>query len=187
MQKLLLTSIISLTLSGCFETTLSSTPLPVTPPSNHTPSVESIPNLTVNIDHVTTYQLKASDKDNDELNYSLLKSPDFVTISRSGLLTLKPTEEHQGTHSFMVVVSDGVVSVETSVNLTVLAEPTVSCPEGTTDPECDNDEDFAPNLAPVVALASQISAMADTGKTYQVKAIDYNNDPLIFSLENAPS
>ncbi|MDK9782333.1 SslE/AcfD family lipoprotein zinc metalloprotease [Vibrio sp. B172a] len=187
MQKLLLTGIISLTLSGCFETTLSSPPLPVTPPSNHTPSVESIPKLTANIDRITTYQLKASDKDNDELNYSLLKSPDFVTISSSGLLTLKPTQEHQGTHSFMVVVSDGIVSVEASVNLTVLAEPTASCPEGSTDPECDNDEDFAPNFAPVVELTSQISAMADTGKTYQVKAIDYNDDPLIFSLENAPS
>ena len=58
--------------------------------------------------NIFTYQVKASDADNDALAYSLKAAPQGMTIDKaSGLLRWDVPEDFKGKASFTVVVSDG--------------------------------------------------------------------------------
>lgn len=175
-------------LTGCFSDSGSSQPPSVEPPSsNHPPSVESVPELTALVDHKVTYQLVASDRDGDSLSYQLNDAPDFVSVDKLGLVTIAPKEPDQDQYQFSISVSDGKAKVTTQIRLNVFAQPTASCPEDTTDPECNNDSGFQPNFAPELNVDAQIDVKADIASNYQVSAKDYNGDQLSFSLNQAPS
>ncbi|MEF1337284.1 Ig-like domain-containing protein, partial [Vibrio rotiferianus] len=187
-KKLILSTIISMVLTGCFSDSGSSQPPSVEPPSsNHPPSVESVPELTALVDHKVTYQLVASDRDGDSLSYQLNDAPDFVSVDKLGLVTIAPKEPDQDQYQFSISVSDGKAKVTTQIQLNVFAQPTASCPEDTTDPECNNDSGFQPNFAPELNVDAQIDVKADIASNYQVSAKDYNGDQLSFSLNQAPS
>ncbi|TAL26250.1 MAG: hypothetical protein EPN94_03555 [Nitrospirae bacterium] len=58
--------------------------------------------------NIFTYQVNASDADNDALAYSLKSAPQGMTIDKtSGLLRWDVPEDFKGKASFTVVVSDG--------------------------------------------------------------------------------
>ncbi|MHC0046634.1 putative Ig domain-containing protein, partial [Vibrio campbellii] len=90
------------------------------------------------------------------------------------LLSFKPATEHEGVHTFKVLVSDG--SLTTIRNVTV----DVALAMTPVDPDLVNN---IPEIAsiPVIQLV--------TGRTgeYQVVATDKNGDALTYALEGQPS
>ncbi len=56
--------------------------------------------------NVYTYQIRASDPDNDILTYTLEQGPEGLKVSPSGLITWKVNREDSGTHEIKVLISD---------------------------------------------------------------------------------
>ena len=68
-------------------------------------------------DQTFTFQYEASDPDGDTLTFSLgTTSPQGATISSDGLFSWKPTKAQGGTYIITVKVTDGTVTVDTTVN-----------------------------------------------------------------------
>ncbi|BCN24301.1 SslE/AcfD family lipoprotein zinc metalloprotease [Vibrio alfacsensis] len=97
------------------------------PISNVAPVIETIPAIEAAAGQQTTYRVKASDADGDALSFSLESAPAWITIDDIGLLSLVPTEDVLGEHTFTVVVSDGYLTTKQTV--TTLVE-TVTEPDG---------------------------------------------------------
>ena len=82
--------------------------------SNRMPIITSIPQLNATEGEEYTYQIIASDLDNESLQYSLSGAPSNMTINSStGLITWTPTynEARVKTNSVAIIVSDGIDSV----------------------------------------------------------------------------
>ncbi|UMM05286.1 putative Ig domain-containing protein [Vibrio campbellii] len=141
---------------------------------NNAPEVEVLPELKLVTGKASQQQVVAFDKDGDALTFTLEGHPDWISIDKSGLLSFKPATEHEGVHTFKVLVSDG--SLTTIRNVTV----DVALAMTPVDPDLINN---IPEIAsiPVVQLV--------TGKTgeYQVVATDKNGDALTYALEGQPS
>ncbi|ELV8773643.1 hypothetical protein QNE60_005002, partial [Vibrio harveyi] len=105
--------------------------LPMTPVDpdlvNHAPIfiTESIPSF--NYEHGSmidekTFQVIAKDQDGDALMFSLEGAPPFISISKSGLLSVSPFRPDHVSDTlrvFYVVVSDGVLSVKIKAEIFV--------------------------------------------------------------------
>jgi hypothetical protein len=88
---------------------------------NDPPNITSVPNVTAWVGELYTYQVSASDIDvADVLEFSLGTVPTGMTIDKnSGLVSWTPTLAQNGTVHVVVKVSDGLVFVEQSFNITV--------------------------------------------------------------------
>ncbi len=74
---------------------------------NSPPSILSSPSDNLYVNRVFTYQVKATDKDNDNLTYSLKAAPTGMTIhSATGLVQWNVPQEFEGNASITVSASD---------------------------------------------------------------------------------
>jgi len=95
---LLLFLVVSVFTSGCM--------LPIF--GNEAPVIQSSPTLSAKLGDDYSYQVEAIDDNDADLTYSLLLSPEGMTIdSSTGLLTWTPTESQIGENNVSIKVSDG--------------------------------------------------------------------------------
>ncbi len=101
-------------------------------PQNSPPVITSNPVTQINENQAYNYQVRAEDPDNDELTYSLLKKPSWITISNSGLISgTSPEVSEDINYVVEVNVSDGKDSDTQDFNLTVKDIPDESPGEDT--------------------------------------------------------
>jgi len=87
---------------------------------NRSPVIESNPVTTAKEGAVYTYDVEATDPDEDTLEFSLLVYPTGMTInSTTGVITWTPTEDQVGENEVVVEVSDGSKSTTQSFTITV--------------------------------------------------------------------
>jgi len=87
---------------------------------NSSPVIESDPITTAKEGAVYTYDVEATDPNEDTLTYSLTISPTGMTInSTTGVITWTPTEDQVGENEVVVKVSDGSKSTTQSFTVTV--------------------------------------------------------------------
>jgi hypothetical protein len=88
---------------------------------NNKPIIESAPEDTAKVGIEYTYEIVATDPDEDDiLTYSLSEKPDDMTINETtGAISWTPTGDQVGDHQVTIEVSDGEVSVSQSFTITV--------------------------------------------------------------------
>lgn len=121
---------------------------------NSAPVIESTPVTTAKEGAAYTYDVEATDPNDDTLTYSLTTSPTGMTInSTTGVITWTPTESQVGENEVMVEVSDGNKSTTQSFTVTV-AEA---------------------KLTSIVVLPSTMSIAAGSSKTITSVTAHYDN------------
>ena len=109
-------------------------------------SVNDVPvaqdsSITLPENSVYTGVLVATDLDNDSLTYSVSSSPTngvvSITNAGSGAFTYTPTTNYDGTDSFNFLASDGSLSDDATISITILpvADPPVTADTTVTTPE----------------------------------------------------
>ncbi|MFZ2727451.1 MAG: Ig domain-containing protein [Methylococcaceae bacterium] len=183
-------------------------------PKNHNPVISSKPaKLTAVMGRKTTYQVQASDADNDSLTYSLpLKSGQYdganwafikdkdgkvlsdMSISNTGLVTINWTEtmfaaykKGPFTFPYSINVSDGKGGYATQN-----VEMTLHCPAGTAWQWNGGMWDLTGGSCVAsndISFTSTPVPSIDAGKTYSYTAVakDAKNLPITYSLLNAPN
>ncbi len=88
---------------------------------NSTPVLQAIGNKTVNEESQLTFKASATDADGDTLTYSLVGAPTGASINATtGVFTWTPSEaQGPGSYTFIVRVSDGRLTDEESIIVTV--------------------------------------------------------------------
>ena len=115
-----------------------------------------------------SYDVDATDINDDELNYELSTSPEGMTInSDTGLITWTPTAGQVGNNDVSIIVSDN----------------------GT--PSLEDEQTFVLDVAeknsmPAFTSTAILSAVDGVGYSYKVTADDVNSNNLSFSLDSAP-
>ena len=89
---------------------------------NGAPVIISEPIITAKEDQLYSYQIKASDPDGDNLNYSLIIKPEGMSINteKNGLITWMPTNNQVGIHQVIVEISDGKYKVQQIFEIEVI-------------------------------------------------------------------
>jgi len=78
-----------------------------TPIVNHSPVITSIPVTEATAGTLYTYDVEATDEDDDTLTYALTENPSGMTINNgTGLIEWTPTQDQVGTHAVTVEVDD---------------------------------------------------------------------------------
>ncbi|GGH12871.1 putative Ig domain-containing protein [Paenibacillus segetis] len=138
-------------------------------PVNTAPSLSGIGNKVVIEKDVFTFTATASDAEGDPLTYSLDSAPTGASInSMTGVFTWTPTEaQGPGTYTFIVRVSDGALTAEEQITVTVLEV----------------------NEAPVLAAIGDKTINEETLLTFTVIATDADlpANMLTYSLVGAPA
>jgi hypothetical protein len=92
---------------------------PIVPPPNTAPVLDPIGNKSVNEGSLLTFTATASDADGDPLTFSLDGAPSGASIDPiTGVFSWTPADG-PATHTFRVVVSDGTLSAEEEITVTV--------------------------------------------------------------------
>jgi hypothetical protein len=135
---------------------------------NDPPTITSTPITTATDDALYTYDVDASDVDvGDTLTYSLTAYPTGMTINATtGHIEWTPNDDHIGTNSVTILVSDGNGGTDTqsySISVTDINDP------------------------PTIISTALTAAMEDTEYTYDVDVLDPDKDTLAFSLTTNPS
>jgi hypothetical protein len=97
----------------------SSRPPSQPPQQNNPPVITSSPITEVNENRDYNYQVTAQDSDGDQLTYSLVEKPDWLSISNRTISGIAPEVLEDEDFSVKVKVSDGKTSVEQTYTLTV--------------------------------------------------------------------
>ena len=88
---------------------------------NKAPIIISEPIITATEDQPYSYQVKASDPNGDDLNYSLMIKPEGMSIDiENGLISWMPANNQVGIHQVIVEISDGKHSVTQSFEIEVI-------------------------------------------------------------------
>ncbi len=132
---------------------------------NHAPVISPIRSFSLDDETVTSYQVQASDVDNDALSYQLIGAPNWAAISDSGMLSLKPTRADKGEFSFEVSVSDGSMSANAKINVSVTLV----------------------NRAPVIESIASQTVNELEAVAIQVQATDDQPTSIFFKLINPPA
>ncbi|WP_210607808.1 tandem-95 repeat protein [Priestia flexa] len=136
-------------------------------PVNDVPTVPDY-QFTINEDTVLSNRVVGTDVDGDPLSYSLFSPPvnGTAVVNPDGTYTYTPNANFTGTDNFFVLVTDpnGGQAVST-ITITVLPV---------------NDPPIAPNEIEIVTNE-------DTAIASAVNAVDPDGDPLLYTLENAPT
>ena len=136
--------------------------------SNTAPKINAIPSKTVSEGETVSFFIEATDDENDPLHYSSSTLPTgaiFDTTTHFFFWT--PGFDQQGNYSITFTVSDGKLSSDITVTITV------------------QNVNQAPFFTKTLA-ADTINAYVPAEEfTYQYEASDPDNDPLTFSLEGA--
>ena len=135
---------------------------------NQVPLITSIPITVSYVDNVYVYEVIASDTDGDILTYSLYNTPAGMVIDKdTGIITWTPTTSDAGYAEITLRVSDTHgATKEQTYRLTV--------------------NDGFINNAPIITSMPNSNAQENIVYTYQVEAVDADNDPLTYELLQAP-
>ena len=142
------------------------------PPKNNPPVITSTPVTMVNEKTQYTYDVEATDADNDALSFSLTETPNFLSIdSSTGLITGTAPE----------------VSADTMFDITVK----VSDSKGGSDTQSyvltvKNIKEPPKNNAPV-AKDQSVTTKQDAPVSFVLLATDSDGDDLTFSIVSNPS
>lgn len=133
---------------------------------NAPPSITSRPPSGAAPGETYTYQLEASDPENEALTYELMSGPSGMTLSADGLLQWTPDAGHSGDHPVSLAVRDPQgASATQSFNLTVLAE----------------------NSPPVFEGVPSTNVRVGAEYRSTMTATDPDGDPLSWTLVSAPA
>ena len=135
---------------------------------NQAPSITSNPSFLASLDDAYTYQVEASDPDNDALTFQLLTNPTGMTIdTNTGLIEWTPQTGQVGNVQVSVAAFDtgGLGAIQT-YTLQVQQQ----------------------NSLPIISNTSNPPASAVPGVPYRydVKVSDPDGEPLTYSLTQAP-
>ncbi len=114
-----------------------------------------------------SYDLRAADDDGDAVEWLLLDAPHGTSLdARYGTLRWTPTLEQLGQQSFLIAARDpaGNVGLQ-SFSLVVSGA----------------------NLGPTILSRAPSEATVDERYVYALRAVDPENNPLVFSLKSSPS
>ena len=112
------------------------------------------------------YQVKATDPDNDPLEYYLTNNPGWLTINKStGFISGTPTSSHIGNNSVQVQVKDS---------------------KGASDSQSFTINVKKSNTAPYFTSNANTGATEDVQYKYQLVAKDPDGDQLTFSIIKNP-
>ncbi len=96
---------------------------------NNPPVITSTAVTQVNENTTYSYQVSATDTDNDALTYSLIQYPNWLSISSSGLISgTSPQVNSDTNYDIIVRVSDGKDPVQQAYTLTVTNFPDTTAP-----------------------------------------------------------
>ncbi|HEY9052416.1 MAG TPA: putative Ig domain-containing protein [Gammaproteobacteria bacterium] len=133
---------------------------------NRTQEITSLP-VTSGAEAIEyTYQLQATDPDQDELQYQLLNSPEGMTIDEmTGLVRWLPSYEQSGTYDITIRVSDYSLAVQQQYKLKII------------------------NVNRPPEITSTPSKVTDEGELYRyaVQGEDPDRDSLTYHLKQAPA
>ncbi len=137
-------------------------------PANRAPLFTSLPTSVAYVGLPFPYSAQAVDVDGDTLRYRLALAPAGMLIdAESGVIQWIPTPQHLGEQQVTIEVTDARGGIaEQSFSLLVLTAPD--------------------NLNPVI-LSSPLHAVKLGQLSYQVIALDGDEDPLTYRLLAAPS
>lgn len=137
------------------------------PSTNRAPEFTSVPTTRAIVNVTYTDRVQAIDPEGLPLEYSLVTSPDGMTLSSSGELSWTPSIAQLGANSVSIQVSDGIITTTQSYAVIVA-------------------ESFTENQAP--QITSQPIQQFDVGQMTvdQVVAIDADGDNLLYLLPIAP-
>nr|WP_241214353.1 DUF4092 domain-containing protein [Vibrio alfacsensis] len=121
------------------------------PDDNEAPVVAPIAKIDAIAGQIFAYRVQASDIDGDAISYALIEAPSWVTIDAEGIMDITPETSISGNFTFKVVVSDGDLTTETGVTITVReasapvpvkyhANLLISGKRVSGDVECNNDD-----------------------------------------------
>jgi alpha-amylase len=131
---------------------------------NNPPVLNNVPDQTGYTNSYFKYQLKASDANNDPLNFSVNGKPNWLNLSQSGLLFGTPAFSDTGISTIIVSVSDPAGSVaKDTFNLKVET-----------------------NFAPTINSISDTTIKATIRYEYQASGSDQDGDTLHYILAQAP-
>ncbi|MBS3141073.1 putative Ig domain-containing protein [Candidatus Woesearchaeota archaeon] len=137
-------------------------------PGNNAPVITSNPVLTGTVNTLYTYDVDATDADNDVLSYSLINKPANMNInSNSGLISWTPN--NIGNYNVNVKVSDNKGGVDEQSFVIIVS----SVIPGNNAPYFTN-------------LPATVTAYKNVLFNYDVNAIDADGDTLTYSLVSSP-
>ncbi|WP_243146923.1 putative Ig domain-containing protein [Scytonema sp. UIC 10036] len=136
-------------------------------PPNRPPVFTSVPIVDAAINTNYTYQAIAKDADRDTLTFSLVNKPEGMTVNPStGVVSWTPNGNQLNTYDVTLAVTDGKGGTAQQVfKVKTQMEPGNSAPE-------------------IVSEPITRFGLKDKQYKYQVKAVDFNNDSLTYSLIN---
>lgn len=145
-------------LVGCF-------PSPVPPiTENQAPIITSDPVTTAKVGVDYTYHVKATDPDEDDLEYSLTVSPKSMTINpTTGIINWDPQIKDVGDHDVIVKVSDGDLDITQSFIILVSGAAEAEVPTPEPEPTPEPGPSPAPTPTPTPVETYTITATADPG------------------------
>ncbi|OUL33998.1 putative Ig domain-containing protein [Nostoc sp. 106C] len=141
----------------------------ISPPPNRPPLFTSIPVVNAAINTNYTYQAKAIDPDDNPLTFSLASAPEGMSVNpNTGVITWKPNGNQLGLLQVILNVTDGF--------------------GGTTQQRFQIQTQIEPgNHAPIITSTAPTTAYTATGYTYQIQALDADQDTLTYALDTAPA
>ena len=123
--------------------------------------------LTVNESELYQYNAEATDPDGDAIQYSLGTAPVTMTIdAQTGLISWSPNFESAGNHSVVIQATD---------------------PEGLFGIQSYTLDVSNINRAPIVSSSAITLGTENTSYSYDVEAMDPDDDALTYSLTNSPA
>jgi KaiC/GvpD/RAD55 family RecA-like ATPase len=134
-------------------------------PVNDQPTIDSLPNIKVFAGETYSYQVVASDVDEDELTFTL-EGPVSMAVNGTGHVSWVTDDSDLGYHPVSISVSDGFDTVWQ--NFTLMVERTTG------------------NQAPVIVGINESLVFVGSAFTAQVTALDADNDTLRYELDGHP-
>jgi choice-of-anchor C domain-containing protein len=132
---------------------------------NRPPLITSTPDFTAASGSLYQYPVIATDLDGDAVTLSLTNPPVGMTIDAQGVIRWTPASTTTGQIPISIIATDANGAVS---NQAYILEVSVNTP-------------------PRITSTAVTSVAAGAVYRYSVKATDAENDPLTYSLENAPS
>ncbi|MEP7311012.1 MAG: putative Ig domain-containing protein [Pseudomonadota bacterium] len=137
---------------------------------NRAPTISGAPVTTVASGGSYSFQPTATDADGDTLAFTIQGKPAWASFATAtGRLTGTPTAAQAGTYSGIVIsVSDGKAAAVALPAFAVIVSS-------------------APNAAPTITGTAAVTVAAGSFYSFSPTALDPNNDPLLFSVQNLPA